>query len=43
MTARLLNNDQQAQLWGETSLLCWTKITKWQKYSQNTTIYSCVL
>jgi len=32
-------------LWGETSLLCWIKITKWQKYSQNTTIFisSCKL
>jgi len=23
------------ELGGQTSPLCWTKITKWQKYSQN--------
>jgi len=27
------------QLWDEAFPLCWTKITKWQKYSQNTTIF----
>jgi len=28
-------------LWGETYPLCWTKIAKWQKYGQNTTICMC--